>query len=82
VILSSHSDDEVYLGQRDTPEWTSDARAQEAFRRFGARVTEIESRVVAMNADPRLKNRSGPAKVPYMSRIHCGCVCICVRENY
>ena len=32
-ILSSHSSDEVYLGQRDTPEWTSDAKAQEAFRR-------------------------------------------------
>jgi len=64
-ILSSHSSDEVYLGQRDTPEWTSDAKAQEAFRRFGTRLTEIESRVMTMNADPRLKNRNGPAKFPY-----------------
>ena len=64
-ILSKHSSDEVYLGQRDTPEWTSDAKAQEAFRRFGTRLTEIESRVMTMNADPRLKNRNGPAKFPY-----------------
>ncbi|XP_062228301.1 linoleate 9S-lipoxygenase 2-like [Phragmites australis] len=63
-ILSSHSSDEVYLGQRDTPEWTSDAKAQEAFKRFGAHLTEIEKRVVAMNADPLLKNRNGPA-FPY-----------------
>ncbi|TVU36202.1 hypothetical protein EJB05_18126 [Eragrostis curvula] len=39
-ILSSHSSDEIYLGQRDTPEWTSDAKAQEAFKRFGARLTD------------------------------------------
>ncbi|CAO2167342.1 unnamed protein product [Urochloa humidicola] len=64
-ILSSHSSDEVYLGQRDTPEWTSDTRAQEAFKRFGARLVEIENRVMAMNADPRLKNRRGPVKFPY-----------------
>jgi linoleate 9S-lipoxygenase len=64
-ILSSHSSDEVYLGQRDTKEWTSDAKAQEAFKRFGARLAEIEKRVVTMNADPRLKNRNGPAEFPY-----------------
>ncbi|CAL4953286.1 unnamed protein product [Urochloa decumbens] len=64
-ILSSHSSDEVYLGQRDTPEWTSDAKAKEAFKRFGTRLTEIEKRVLSMNADPWLKNRNGPAKFPY-----------------
>jgi linoleate 9S-lipoxygenase len=64
-ILSSHTSDEVYLGQRDTPGWTSCAKAQEAFNRFGARLAEIEKRVEAMNADPRLKNRNSPAKFPY-----------------
>nr|CAB3475077.1 unnamed protein product [Digitaria exilis] len=64
-ILSSHSSDEVYLGQRDTPEWTSDAKAQRAFKRFGERLVEIEKRVTAMNADPLRKNRNGPAKFPY-----------------
>jgi hypothetical protein len=42
-ILSSHSSNEVYLGQRDTPEWTSNAKAKEAFRRFGKRLEEIEA---------------------------------------
>ncbi|ONM35727.1 Linoleate 9S-lipoxygenase 1 [Zea mays] len=64
-ILSSHSSDEVYLGQRDTKEWTSDAKAQEAFKRFGARLTEIEKRVEAMNKDPRFKNRYSAAQFPY-----------------
>ncbi|CAD6266679.1 unnamed protein product [Miscanthus lutarioriparius] len=64
-ILSSHSSDEVYLGQRDTPEWTSDDEAQEAFKRFGTRLTEIERGLEAKNADPWLKNRNGPAKFPY-----------------
>lgn len=64
-ILSKHSSDEVYLGQRDTPEWTSDPKALEAFKRFGARLTDIESGVVAMNRDPQLKNRNGP-EFPYM----------------
>uniref|UniRef100_A0A7N2L4V9 Lipoxygenase domain-containing protein n=1 Tax=Quercus lobata TaxID=97700 RepID=A0A7N2L4V9_QUELO len=30
-ILSRHSTDEVYLGQRDTPEWTFDTKPLEAF---------------------------------------------------
>ena len=65
-ILSKHSSDEVYLGQRDTPEWTSDAKALEAFKRFGTRLVEIEKRIMGMNEDPTLKNRNGPVKMPYM----------------
>ncbi|XBI85938.1 hypothetical protein VPH35_093984 [Triticum aestivum] len=65
-ILSKHSSDEVYLGQRDTPAWTSDAKALEAFKRFGARLVGIEKQVDDRNKDSRLKNRIGPAKFPYM----------------
>uniref|UniRef100_J3LRW3 Lipoxygenase n=1 Tax=Oryza brachyantha TaxID=4533 RepID=J3LRW3_ORYBR len=65
-VLSKHSSDEVYLGQRDTPAWTSDPKALEAFRRFSSRLVEIEGRVVGKNGDPGLKNRNGPAKLPYM----------------
>ncbi|XP_037443339.1 linoleate 9S-lipoxygenase 2-like [Triticum dicoccoides] len=65
-ILSKHSSDEIYLGQRDTPEWTSDAKALEAFKRFGTRLEGIESQVVALNGNPQLKNRNGPAQFPYM----------------
>ncbi|XP_010256003.1 PREDICTED: probable linoleate 9S-lipoxygenase 5 [Nelumbo nucifera] len=65
-ILSRHSSDEVYLGQRESPEWTSDAAALEAFERFGKKLVEIENRIIEMNNDKRWKNRVGPVKVPYM----------------
>ncbi|EXC17575.1 Linoleate 9S-lipoxygenase 5 [Morus notabilis] len=64
-ILSRHSTDEVYLGQRDTPEWTDDGEAIEAFERFGKRLVEIEERILERNRDERLRNRVGPVKVPY-----------------
>lgn len=64
-ILSRHSTDEIYLGQRDTTEWTSDSEALAAFERFGKKLIEIENRITAMNADKRWKNRVGPVKMPY-----------------
>ncbi|KAH7665659.1 linoleate 9S-lipoxygenase protein [Dioscorea alata] len=64
-ILSKHASDEVYLGKRDSEEWTSDEKALEAFRRFGTRLEEIEKEIVARNEDPNLKNRNGPVKMPY-----------------
>ncbi|PON76420.1 Lipoxygenase [Parasponia andersonii] len=64
-ILSRHASDEVYLGQRDTPEWTKDTAPLEAFDRFGKKLTEIEGRIISMNNDENLKNRVGPVKIPY-----------------
>ncbi|GLT28911.1 hypothetical protein SLA2020_038130 [Shorea laevis] len=64
-ILSRHSSDEVYLGQRDTPEWTSDAAPLSAFEKFGNRLSEIEEKIIDMNNDEQWKNRVGPVKVPY-----------------
>ena len=64
-VLSRHSADEIYLGQRDTPEWTSDAEPLAAFERFGKKLIEIENRIMDRNNDSRLKNRIGPVKMPY-----------------
>jgi linoleate 9S-lipoxygenase len=64
-ILSRHSSDEVYLGQRDTPEWTSDEKALDAFDRFSERLIGIEEKIKRLNADPNLKNRNGPINFPY-----------------
>lgn len=64
-ILSRHSADEVFLGQRDTPEWTTDDVALDAFEKFGEDLREIEGRILEMNLDEKLKNRNGPAKMPY-----------------
>ncbi|KAF3336257.1 putative linoleate 9S-lipoxygenase 5 [Carex littledalei] len=64
-ILSRHSSDEVYLGQRDTPEWTSDENALDAFDRFSERLIGIEEKITKLNDDDDLKNRKGPVKFPY-----------------
>lgn len=64
-ILSKHSSDEVYLGQRDTHHWTCDAEPLEAFDKFGKKLAEIEERILTMNDDVGLKNRVGPVKMPY-----------------
>lgn len=64
-ILSRHSSDEIYLGQRDSPEWTSDRQPREAFKRFGEKLMEIENAINRRNNNKNLKNRTGPVKVPY-----------------
>nr|UDP26497.1 lipoxygenase 4 [Tulipa gesneriana] len=64
-ILSKHASDEVYIGQRDSPEWTTDQKALEAFYRFRNTLVEIEKGIEALNNDKSLKNRYGPVRVPY-----------------
>ncbi|KAG2694817.1 hypothetical protein I3760_08G162100 [Carya illinoinensis] len=64
-VLSKHSSDEIYLGQRDTPKWTSDTKPLEAFYRFGMKLAEIEDRITRRNYDKKLRNRVGPVKMPY-----------------
>ncbi|MCE0481750.1 hypothetical protein HAX54_039745 [Datura stramonium] len=66
-MLSRHTSDEVYLGQRDTPEWTKDQEPLQAFERFGERLREIEEKITQMNCDEKWRNRSGPVKMPYIS---------------
>ncbi|KAK6911551.1 Lipoxygenase, C-terminal [Dillenia turbinata] len=64
-ILSRHASDEVYLGQRDSPDWTTDVVPLEAFNKFGKSLEEIEKRITERNNDESLKNRVGPVKIPY-----------------
>ncbi|RZC29481.1 Linoleate 9S-lipoxygenase-4 [Glycine soja] len=65
-ILSRHASDEFYLGQRDGGDyWTSDAGPLEAFKRFGKNLEEIENKLIEKNNDETLRNRYGPAKMPY-----------------
>lgn len=64
-ILSRHSTDEIYLGQRDIPNWTTDDRAIEAFNRFSKALIEIEARIRERNGNKALRNRSGPVKMEY-----------------
>ncbi|KAM7279400.1 hypothetical protein ACFE04_006534 [Oxalis oulophora] len=64
-ILSMHSTDEVYLGQRGTSDWTSDNGALRAFEKFGKKLADIEKKIMATNRDEKLKNRMGVVKVAY-----------------
>ncbi|XP_027107692.1 probable linoleate 9S-lipoxygenase 5 [Coffea arabica] len=64
-ILSRHTTDEVYLGQRENPQWTKDTEPLEAFKRFGQTLSEIEDQILQMNGDPKWRNRVGPANIPY-----------------
>lgn len=64
-MLSMHSSDEIYLGQRDTPEWTCDSQPRHALERFRDKLIEIENRIMDSNNDNILKNRNGPVQMPY-----------------
>ncbi|WVZ98236.1 hypothetical protein U9M48_043701 [Paspalum notatum var. saurae] len=64
-VLSNHTSDELYLGQRATAAWTDDGEVLQLLDRFREELRRVEKRVTERNKDPRLKNRRGPAKVPY-----------------
>ncbi|OIW11835.1 hypothetical protein TanjilG_14647 [Lupinus angustifolius] len=64
-ILSRHASDEVYLGENNDPNWTSDSKALQAFKKFGKKLVEIEEKITARNSDPNLRNRTGPVHLPY-----------------
>ncbi|XP_074587258.1 putative linoleate 9S-lipoxygenase 5 [Curcuma longa] len=63
-VLSGHTADEVYLGQR-MEGWTEDGEVLRMFERFGERLREVEKTIEERNGQRRLKNRFGPARVPY-----------------
>ncbi|MCI31391.1 seed lipoxygenase, partial [Trifolium medium] len=63
-ILSRHASDEVYLGTRDNPHWTSDSKALQAFQKFGNKLAEIEVKLSKKNNDPSLNHRVGPVQLP------------------
>ncbi|WVZ22044.1 hypothetical protein V8G54_000588 [Vigna mungo] len=44
-----HASDEVYLGQRDNPNWTDDTKVVQAFQKFGKKLKEIEIKISARN---------------------------------
>lgn len=66
-MLSRHSTDEIYLGQRENEHWTCDEVALEASERFRAALIVIEERIKARNSkEAALRNRTGPVGMEYM----------------
>ncbi|XP_062086587.1 probable linoleate 9S-lipoxygenase 5 [Humulus lupulus] len=64
-ILSRHASDEIYLGQRENPDWTSDSEPLLAFERFGRKLAQIEDKITSRNKDKNRRNRVGPVNFPY-----------------
>ncbi|KAM1038759.1 hypothetical protein ACFX15_032730 [Malus domestica] len=64
-VLSRHPADEVYLGRRETAAWTTDTYILQASEKLRKKLDEIEEKIRNMNNDEKLKNRIGPAKIPY-----------------
>lgn len=63
-VLSRHTSDEVYLGQRSL-EWTDNEEVLERFEDFNRSLRQIGERILERNKDPNLKNRYGLARIPY-----------------
>ncbi|XP_021294379.1 lipoxygenase 3, chloroplastic-like [Herrania umbratica] len=65
-ILSTHSADEEYLGDRkDLSNWAGDPQILEAFYKFSMEMRRIEKEIEKRNADPKLRNRCGAGVSPY-----------------
>ncbi|KAL5562222.1 hypothetical protein UlMin_031969 [Ulmus minor] len=65
AVLSAHSSDEVYLGQRSSAIWINNEEVRQRFEKFNKELREIEIRIADRNANPMRKNRRGPAGIPY-----------------
>lgn len=64
-LLSEHSPDEEYIGQKMEPSWAENLAVKAAFERFHRRLKEIEGIIDSRNGDQNLKNRNGVGVVPY-----------------
>lgn len=65
-VLSRHASDEVYLGQRSsTTVWINNEMVRKTFDVFNKELKQIEKRITERNKNPNLKNRRGPAGIPY-----------------
>lgn len=65
--LSTHSPDEEYLGEINplNTHWVNDTHVMKLFKRFSARIDEIDEIINARNKDHRFKNRTGAGVPPY-----------------
>ncbi|XP_060196668.1 linoleate 13S-lipoxygenase 2-1, chloroplastic-like [Lycium barbarum] len=64
-VLSNHSPDEEYIGEKIEPYWAENPVINAAFEVFSGKLKELEGIIDARNADPNLMNRNGAGVVPY-----------------
>ncbi|KAL3645097.1 hypothetical protein CASFOL_010277 [Castilleja foliolosa] len=64
-VLSNHSPDEAYIGEKIEPYWAEHEVITAAYERFYGRLKEIEGIIDDRNADTNCVNRAGAGVVPY-----------------
>ncbi|KAK7262559.1 hypothetical protein RJT34_30133 [Clitoria ternatea] len=64
-ILSTHSPDEEYIGEKMEPSWAENPDIKAAFERFKGRLQKLETLIDERNENTKLKNRNGAGIVPY-----------------
>lgn len=64
-VLSNHSPDEEYLGEKSESAWAENPVIKAAFERFNGRLLELEGIIDERNASKKFKNRNGAGIVPY-----------------
>ncbi|OMO51224.1 Lipoxygenase [Corchorus olitorius] len=64
-VLSNHSPDEEYLGEKMESSWGEVPIIKAAFEKFNGKLKEIEGIIDERNANNTLQNRSGAGIVPY-----------------
>ncbi|KAL3379266.1 hypothetical protein AABB24_000135 [Solanum stoloniferum] len=64
-VLSNHSPDEEYIGEKIEPYWAEDPVINAAFEVFSGKLKELEGIIDARNNDSKLNNRNGAGVMPY-----------------
>lgn len=64
-VLSNHSPDEEYIGEKIEPSWAEEPVIKAAFERFSGKLKEIEGIIDERNSNLELGNRCGAGVVPY-----------------
>ncbi|KAL2920675.1 Linoleate 13S-lipoxygenase 2-1 chloroplastic [Bienertia sinuspersici] len=64
-VLSSHSSDEEYIGQKAESAWEAEPKIKAAYEKFKGRMIELEGIIDERNANQDLKNRNSAGVMPY-----------------
>uniref|UniRef100_A0A803KM18 Lipoxygenase n=1 Tax=Chenopodium quinoa TaxID=63459 RepID=A0A803KM18_CHEQI len=64
-VLSGHSPEEEYLGEKLEPCWEAELMIKAALEKFTGRLKELEGIIDERNANEALRNRHGAGVVPY-----------------
>ncbi|KAJ9555349.1 hypothetical protein OSB04_009963 [Centaurea solstitialis] len=64
-VLSSHSPDEEYIGDKIEVAWEAEPAIKAEFHKFSETLNELEKDIDLKNKNPNLRNRVGAGEVPY-----------------